>query len=69
MFTKKNQVRPYDEETERQIFDNMFSVVSSTECTGLIQAIPGEEDAAESYSEIYDIPLAEEKAEKTDDNQ
>lgn len=31
-------------------------VVSTTECTGLIQALPIEEDNIEPYSEIYDIP-------------
>lgn len=31
-------------------------VVSNTECTGLIQGLPIEEENIEPYSEIYDIP-------------
>lgn len=32
------------------------SVVSATECTGLIQTPPLSVEEAESYSQIYDIP-------------
>ena len=31
-------------------------VASSTECTGLIQSLPSDEDDIKSYSEIYEIP-------------
>ncbi len=37
-------------------FFNAESVVSATECTGLIQTPPISVDEAESYSEIYDVP-------------
>ncbi len=33
------------------------SVVSATECTGLGRILPRKEEQAESYKEIYDIPL------------
>ncbi|MCL2323173.1 MAG: hypothetical protein FWC47_13860 [Oscillospiraceae bacterium] len=32
------------------------NVASSTECTGLMQSLPSEEDDIVSYEEIYDIP-------------
>jgi hypothetical protein len=32
------------------------SVVSATECTGLVQTPPASVDEAESYNEIYDVP-------------
>jgi hypothetical protein len=46
-----------DEDT----FFDAESVVSSTECTGLIQTPPSSVDEAESYGKIYDIPHSEEK--------
>lgn len=51
---------PYDNDTERELYDNLLEVASATECTGLIPASP--ENAAEtaSYSDIYDVPLAAE---------
>jgi hypothetical protein len=38
------------------------NVVSNTECTGLIQTPPLTEDEAESYKEIYDLPVPKDKA-------
>jgi anionic cell wall polymer biosynthesis LytR-Cps2A-Psr (LCP) family protein len=31
-------------------------VASSTECTGLMQSLPSEEDDIKSYEDIYEIP-------------
>ena len=36
-------------------FDNINSVVSYTECTGLIQIPPENDDEMESYQQIYAI--------------
>ena len=33
------------------------NVASSTDCTGLFQDPPYDEDQIESYSELYDIPM------------
>lgn len=38
------------------LLDEEMKVASSTECTGLISIPPQNEDEADSYSEIYDIP-------------
>lgn len=54
----KSSQRPHSSELEDRFFDERFSVMSSTECTGLIPAAPVDETAADSYQEIYDIPLS-----------
>lgn len=36
------------------------NVVSSTECTGLMQRPPEDESEAESYSDIYAVPVPQE---------
>ena len=51
--------RPYDAEDEEELFDNLFSVASSTECTGLIPGTADSDAEVDAYSEIYDIPLSE----------
>ncbi len=56
MKNKKN-VLPVDE-TGDALFDETFNVASTTECTGLIPAAPVSGAAADSYSDIYDVPLA-----------
>lgn len=33
------------------------SVISGTECTGMVAAPPLDQEQAESYRQIYDIPL------------
>lgn len=40
------------------------SVVSSTECTGLMPTPPQDYDEAEAYSEIYVVPKVENEREK-----
>ncbi|MGI5966328.1 MULTISPECIES: hypothetical protein [Anaerotruncus] len=52
---------PFDADDGRDLFDDLFSVASATECTGLIPAAPADEPEVDSYSEIYDIPLSHEK--------
>ena len=46
----------YDADNDA-IFDETFNVASSTECTGLIPSAPLSGSEADSYSEIYDVPL------------
>lgn len=48
---------PYDADGDA-IFDESFSVASTTECTGLIPSAPVSGAEADSYSDIYDVPLA-----------
>lgn len=50
--------QPYDNEDDRELFDNLFAVASSMECTGLIPAAPDSSAEVDSYSDIYDIPLS-----------
>lgn len=57
MIKKKTLLKLDDEDS----FFSSESVVSSTECTGLIQTPPLSVDEAESYNEIYDVPHSEEK--------
>lgn len=49
---------PEDPMDGREIFDDLFDVVSGTECTGLIPSEPYNADEIEAYSDIYDIPLS-----------
>lgn len=41
-----------------ELFDEMYPVASSMECTGLIPAAPAAPAEVDSYGDIYDIPLA-----------
>ena len=56
--TKKN-VPFYNDD----LIDNT-QVSSSGDCTGLIPADPANEDEAEAYSELYDIPHSESRKKK-----
>ena len=47
--------RPYDAEDEEELFDNLFSVASSTECTGLTPAEPEELEEAYALGELYAV--------------
>ena len=49
---EKEKIRNYSYE----IFDKDNTVVSATECTGLIQIPPTNSEESESYSDIYVIP-------------
>ena len=50
---------PYDREDEEELYREMLSVASSTECTGLIPSAPLTQPMVDSYGEIYDLPLTE----------
>lgn len=49
---------PYDTEKgyQYELENEINSVVSQTECTGLISVPPQDEEEAESYTEIYTVP-------------
>lgn len=46
-------------EDEDSFFESN-SVISSTECTGMIPDLPRTETAVEAYKEIYDVPTQDE---------
>ena len=46
------------------VTEKIDSVASVTECTGLMYRPPQDEDEAESYSDIYVVPKAENSREK-----
>ena len=47
-----------DHEVDKELDDALWKnkPVSTNDCTGLIQDIPADEDALESYADMYDIP-------------
>lgn len=49
---------PSDGEDSEDLYNELFSVASMTECTGLIPSAPENEAEVDSYSEIYDIPMS-----------
>lgn len=51
----KNPEKKY-EGFQLDLIDKYNNVASNTECTGLIQIPPTNEEEAESYGEIYTIP-------------
>ena len=44
------------EKFDLELLDEHIKVASSTECTGLIQVPPMNEDEADAYSDIYKVP-------------
>ncbi len=60
---KKNNhpPRPYDAVDEEELYEEMMDVASSTECTGLMPTPPVTKRETESYSKIFDIPLAKDE--------
>jgi hypothetical protein len=58
--TKENkQLAPKEKEeddVDNYIYSCADNVVSSTECTGLIQTPPTNEQEAQAYTDIYAIP-------------
>ena len=46
----------YEFEFEFDILNKTNSVASATECTGLIQIPPQNEEEADSYTDIYAVP-------------
>lgn len=57
---------PFDEGTDRELFDDSFCIASMSECTGLIPCAPEWEGEIRSYSDIYDIPLCDNLTERRD---
>ncbi len=49
---------PYDMQDDEELFEEIMSVASATECTGLMPTPPLTKRAVDSYAEIYDVPLA-----------
>ena len=45
-----------DEDFEFEIMNELNTVASSTECTGLMQIPPRTEEEAEAYTNIYTVP-------------
>ncbi|MCI1956237.1 MAG: hypothetical protein LKJ21_07700 [Oscillospiraceae bacterium] len=52
---KNKQMAPADDD-EEYVYSCTDTVVSGTECTGLIQTPPESESEAESYTDLYTIP-------------
>ncbi|MDD6396492.1 MAG: hypothetical protein PUB37_09990 [Firmicutes bacterium] len=50
---------PCENDFERMVELNLMNVVSGNECTGLVPTPPIDIDSADSYNEIYDIPVEE----------
>lgn len=61
---QEKPIRPYNDQDDRYLFDNEESVASATDCTGMIPTPPVEEAEVNSYSEIFDIPLARDEVPK-----
>ena len=57
MQENKKTKLPYNPEANEELFDQMFEVASSTECTGLFPTPPMTDEEINSYSNIYDVPL------------
>ncbi len=61
-------MRPLKNKDETSYIDDVFnkidSVASATECTGLMYRPPETEAEAESYTDIYVVPKAENSREK-----
>lgn len=53
---------PYGAQDADEPWDEGLTVMSSTECTGLIPASPASEAEVDSYTEIYDIPLSKDSS-------
>ena len=61
-------MRPLKNKEETSYIDDILnkidSVASATECTGLMYRPPETEEEAESYTDIYVVPKAENSKEK-----
>lgn len=55
VLTRKMQ--DYDAESADEFYSDLFSVASSTECTGLVPSAAYTDDEVDSYTDIYAIPL------------
>lgn len=59
MEKRKKEQRAVAENVD-DLYGALNSVVSTTESTGLMPSRPATADAANAYSEIYEIPVPEE---------
>lgn len=59
MKKKKKTATPIERQDKEALFRHLNAVASSTECTGLIPTPATEEAELDSYSDIYDVPLAD----------
>lgn len=51
----------YDKQKAYKYSEDAFltnPVASATDCTGYVQRVPENSDEAESYEEIYDVPVS-----------
>ena len=62
MKNKKKLV--YPERLPFEDDDEIGSVVSASECTGLTSTLPMDDDEAMSYRDIYNIPVEPRKSDK-----
>lgn len=55
----------YNVEFADEFTDDLFSVASATECTGLCYAPPHDDAEVESYTDVYEIPLKKDTLQTT----
>ncbi len=48
---------PCGDDLERMVEINLMNVISGNECTGLVPVPPIDIEAADSYNDIYDVPV------------
>lgn len=53
---KNDKIKPYEEPDDFIQGDEFNSVVSATECTGLMSIPPQNEEEEDSYADIYTVP-------------
>lgn len=56
MPNRKNVPHPPKRDEDEELYE---TVVSSTECTGLIPAIPETDEELECFEELYELPYTE----------
>ena len=55
----------YNVEFADEFTDDLFSVASATECTGLCYAPPLDDAEVESYTDVYESPLKKDTLQTT----
>ena len=60
-----NKKDDYNVEFADEFTDDLFSVASATECTGLCYAPPLDDAEVESYTDVYEIPLKKDTLQTT----
>lgn len=59
MAKKKKTAAPIEKQNKEDLFRQLNSVASSTECTGLTPTPVTEDAELDSYADIYDVPLTD----------